>query len=772
MKYFASVIEASLGVVYFVRYRTLTCNVLLYSLSALLFTIELEIASAQIPVPELHAIAPSGLAVGATGRVDVLAGKWITSKGGVATRADGIDFDLVDSLVFSNPGIQATRFTKEATKDGQQPSADSFGASFQVSVAAHVEEGIYEVRLKGKLGMSNSRLFHVTKLPWTVLSKSMPADPTGTSSDLAPLVLDHYFQGQCEARQWKRYAISLSTKQSVKIYSMTKSIDSRARLIFQVFDPDQREIYRLDGNEDADTVLDLEVDHPGQYEVRVADHLYRGGLEFPFVLNVANQIHHPTSLEPKDELANEMIALWRQGAGAIDSVRSYLPPPGDASISTNEKLTVHTLGSKSVTLRPPASGVTEITIDARQHESSNVVRGVGTKAAIHPTPITSPSLVQSAFTRIGNRHWYELELSGGVPWVIEIASERLGQDSDLELSIGRIVDRGSSNERFQVMATLDDTTFPGDMQTWLDTRDPVLSFSPPESGKYLLLVRNHEGIAQGRDRLYYAMEIRHSTPDWTLLSMPMYPVRSLDQLQMFGLNVSLGGATAISLQAIRHDGMKNPIEIISSVSSSIGIHTRPVRIAGNQNSSTMVLTTPPEAVSASAVHVFEGYAISDGNQPTESHTKRQAIPLELEWGATPTRSVTNVRRSLGRVVSLVDQQRVPIQVSLGPGAPIQAKLGEKIKVPIQVVRGEGGSQNVIARVRGLPPKCTVNEVTLAGDQTSGEFEFQIAGDAVPGEYSIWAQCESTLKMSPFLGQPVIDLPAQVPSQTANLLVLP
>jgi len=102
-------------------------------------------------------------------------------------------------------------------------------------------------------------------------------------------------------------------------------------------------------------------------------------------------------------------------------------------------------------------------------------------------------------------------------------------------------------------------------------------------------------------------------------------------------------------------------------------------------------------------------------------------------------------------------------------APLEVELGQKVKLPLKLIRGEGGGQGVVVRLRQLPPKCTVNEITIPNDKSDGELELNVAADAPAGEYTLWAQCETKLSMRPPLNTlPAVELPVQLPSNTLQI----
>src|SRR5215510_2562663 len=97
-------------------------------LSCLLIT---ALARADLPAVRFDRLTPLGGAAGSTVDLEIA----------------GVDLEGVDSLLFDHPGLKAT-FVKER--------------HFRLTIAADVPPGTYDVRLVGRFGVSNPRIFSVS----------------------------------------------------------------------------------------------------------------------------------------------------------------------------------------------------------------------------------------------------------------------------------------------------------------------------------------------------------------------------------------------------------------------------------------------------------------------------------------------------------------------------------------------------------------------------------------------------------------------------------
>src|SRR5437764_9161944 len=111
-------------------------------LTLLLFT---TAARADLPSPRFDRLAPLGAAAGSAVEVEVA----------------GADIEDANTLLFDHPGI-----TAEHVKDRR----------FKVAVATDVPPGTYDARLVGKYGITNPRLFAVSK-GLTEVAQTPPKTP-------------------------------------------------------------------------------------------------------------------------------------------------------------------------------------------------------------------------------------------------------------------------------------------------------------------------------------------------------------------------------------------------------------------------------------------------------------------------------------------------------------------------------------------------------------------------------------------------------------------
>jgi len=742
----------------------------------------------QIPGTELHAISPSGAQIGTEVDFTIVAGKNLRNQGGVQRCTDADPFDAVRAIHFSHPGIQAQVLASAPTDSAPNTGKTKLavGAQFRVKIGSEVPEGVYEVRLDGAFGLSNSRLFHVTRASWSI-DKLEPSDP------VIPLTWNSFIESRCEPRKRYTFSIGLTEGQRVCFRSLTLGLDSRTKLVQTLFTPDGLRCSSKEPQDGGDSDWCFDVQRTGEYRLVVHDHLYSGGDSYPFALG---------AFAADANRQSEQIDL-------VERWRVWSQAPDGQAVAAGDRLSTIV-----ATLRKPAEAVQPIRMSGVIHSEtgSNAERSQENQ---RPLALNAPSVIENRFMPGQPVHVYEMRLEAAAEWVMEVASQRLRQTSDIELAIGRVIEAGTDRERFQNLSSMDDTLYPGESENYLSHRDPILKFKVPESGVYRLLVRNNQSSTHGDPPAGYAMEVRQPRPGFSLVACPLFASRTFDQMQIVSANVPRNTHQPLLVSALRHDGFNQAIRVHAEELQP-GVLSQSATIAPNQVASVIMLSTNAEASGRSDVLV-RGIAIQSPESPvpespvpdspvpvTEIETQTEtasvvARPVAFTWGSIPDLATPILRSTHVLTIQANPLQTVPLSIELGavepgtvalgtvasgtaapgtiqPGtlqpltaAPLEVELGQKVKLPLKLIRAEGGGQGVVVRLRQLPPKCTVNEITIPNDKSDGELELNVAADAPAGEYTLWAQCETKLSMRPPLNTlPAVELPVQLPSNTLQI----
>lgn len=219
-------------------------------------------AFAQFLPIELRSLSQSGASIGATTAINVV--------GGDRT-------DEVDRLQFSHPGITATVQTLDPLPFSQT-RLPNYG-HFDVTVAADVPAGRYEVRACGRHGVSNPRYFFVS-----ALANSPLAAISQDAMQPTPLAMATLSHGTCTGVAPQYFSLNVADQQSIRIDLLAQRLDSRMIGQIQVRDPRGRVIADEHGADGFDPHVVLESLTPGDYLVVINDYLYRSGDEYHYQL--------------------------------------------------------------------------------------------------------------------------------------------------------------------------------------------------------------------------------------------------------------------------------------------------------------------------------------------------------------------------------------------------------------------------------------------------------------------------------------------------------
>lgn len=262
----------------FPRYDDLlmhTClRVSLVTVTWLAFSIS---AFAQFLPIELRSLSQSGASIGATTTINVV--------GGDRT-------DEVDRLQFSHPGITAAVQTLDPLPFSQT-RLPNYG-HFDVTVAADVPAGRYEVRACGRHGVSNPRYFFVSTLPNSPLA-AISQDATQPT----PVTLATISHGTCTGVAPQYYSLNVAKQQSIRIELLAQRLDSRMIGQIQILDARGRVIADEHGADGFDPHVVLESLDPGNYLIVINDYLYRSGDEYHYQLLAQDAADTAPNLAPE-----------------------------------------------------------------------------------------------------------------------------------------------------------------------------------------------------------------------------------------------------------------------------------------------------------------------------------------------------------------------------------------------------------------------------------------------------------------------------------------
>ena len=379
--------------------------------------------------------------------------------------------------------------------------------------------------------------------------------------------------------------------------------------------------------------------------------------------------------------------------------------------------------------------------DLRQVGSISVAKvETGSTAESPAQQISLPASIEGTFESADDVDRYICQLEKGVPMMFDVASQRLGEPTDVRLIVERSIKQDGDKTTWQRVATAEDSQGISDSIVWLTSSDPVLTYTAAETGPYRIVLADLDrGESLGRIQRY-RLTIGKAEDRWSLLAYHAYPHKDPNASRPSGVHLPRGGSTTVRVFAVR-TGKASPIKV-SIDGLPPGLSCRPAWIAANQSVTDLTITADPDAPAGQAKIRVVGQAESG-----EDSAQSEANYASLIWERDGYRPAPVVSKVNSLWVSVTDLDSSPISISTANGEVIEVAKGQKAKVAFKVTRTDSAKDNLVIRARNLPPGVKVGDVTVNGDKTEGEWTIDVTGGAQPGMYSLWGQGETKVKFA-------------------------
>lgn len=695
-------------------------------------------AMGQLPATRLGGIFPGGATAGTS----------------VDLTLSGEDLDDVDQLQFNHPGITGTRKLAEPTPfdEGPQPVE----RVFTVTVAADVPSGTYEIRCRGKYGISNRRLFTVGTTPEFIElepngGNDVPAwmEVDGVLHNAAqevtvPVMINGQSLGGPDV-DW--YRLQGKAGQSLLLTALCRQIDSRMDPIITVYREDGVVVGESRLGPAGESMALVTPGSDGWLFIKVHDAIFAQGEEYTYRLLIASAPRADFVFPP---------------AGVPGSTAQYMIygrnlPGGQPSILTADGEPLQQLPI-TVTLPEDLSGPSlasapieahQAGLDGIEYQIPGSLPGTGTvmitaatappvlesanDTAAEAQKLTVPCEVMGQFYPQRDADWYSFEAKKDELWAIDVISQRLGLRTDPSLLIQQVVPEQDGTEKVTDVLFMEDlpAVNVGNNRTGrfeFDERsgDPTVLFRVPADGVYRLLVRDGGSAGRTQAGLLYRLAIRTPRPDFRVVAVPHH--------SNGGFLLRRGGRDVIHLVVWRQDGFDGDIRVrVEGLPEGV---TAEEAVIGPGNSfGTLVLTAGESARGAADLKILARSTIAGSEVTREARYGAAVIPTQQNQ---PTANVPAVRSRLvsGIRVAVSDSETAPQTLSIGDGSVLETSRGGSIKIPWQLRRSEGSAGNALGFPVDLPPNTTIPQVNL-GNAEKGEFELRFTATSVPGTYTFY-----------------------------------
>jgi hypothetical protein len=613
--------------------------------------------------------------------------------------SEGEQLEEVDRLVFSHPGIVSTLQTAppRLLETELQPQ---YG-QFSVAIAPEVPAGIYEVRAKGRFGLSNPRAFLVTQSPVQFVEAEHTTQAAAVDLSLQQVTLDRAFP---QRRNY--YQVVLSENDRLFVCAHARRLDSRAVVALALLDTKGREVARGRAVGEYPAELIYKVPATGAYTLLAYDFLYQGGEGFAYALQATVD---PASTTTAPE--NELKKLCATG-GQLGSV---------------VQRAAQTEGQKPLISDPAAVNAVWLTPAA----TSQVV------VAERTVPFTESGRFPASAPSVN----FDFKANAGQVLWVEVNSSKLDQLTDPRVIIYKVTRDAAGNESLQQLAEQDDAATLGPVAMKLRMRDPYLQFTAPENATYRVLLADNATGVRPTEALNFVLTVREAQPTFELLTYQPFPSKDPAQAKNWATNLMRGGTEAIHVLVARRDGFGDAIEL-NVEGLPPGITCDKALVAAGGNEAMLVLRAAEDATDWVGNIKVVGRSLSANPQ------ERAALAATTLRGMTPTRNTIESRLAANLTLRVNGLDTAPLLVALGDGQTLEMSRGGKLPVPIKVTRRAGGAGKCTLRPQHLPAKVTLGEVAVEGDKSEATAELTIAPDAPVGEYTFWMQNETPIKWRP------------------------
>ncbi len=619
---------------------------------------------AELPTPLLNSVTPPGGKIGTEFEVTIA----------------GTDLDEGNELHFSHPGITAT--LKAANR-------------FAVKIAPEVGVGIYDVRVVGKLGVSNPRAFVAGDRVEIVRTKAHDKPEAAVEMPMGSV-----FNGNATAAASDHFRFVAKKGERVLIECVARAIDSRLTPSLAVLDANGREIEsaRKGG------LLDFTAPSDGSFVATLHDLAYGGGADFFYRLTISNGPRVDFIFPPAGVAGTKSsFTLFGRGlpGGQPANLRGTdgkplekldveiaLPSLADASrdrharpISAVADGFLHTLKSPQGSANPVFIGFSSTQL-TRESEPNNKP-GEAQRVSV-------PCEIAGQFFPAADVDTYVFDAKKGDVLWLEVISNGVGRATSPFLLVQR-----EGTDIKEVYATDAD---PGGKKFTTLSNDPAMRFEAKEDGAYRVSVRDLVGATRSNPASTYRLVIRKESPDFRLVAVNDQPPQKKDDRSAVprGLLVRAGDTAVVKVIAIRRDGFTGAIEL-SAENLPDGVKCVPTKIEEGKTEGLLLLTAADRsAKSCKAVRILGKAKAGDRD------LQHEATGGSVIWNVADynTDSVQS-RLAADFRVAVSATETSPVRIEPAEDKVWQAAKDAKLEIPLKITRSADFKEALKLKPAGL-----------------------------------------------------------------------
>jgi len=397
----------------------------------------------------------------------------------------------------------------------------------RVSVSPGAAAGVRELRVLGRLGLSNPLRFHVGPLPEWSETESNDSQATANAVAGLPAVLNGQIMPgdvdywRLSARRGQKLVIRIAARALVPY--LADAVPGWFQATATLYDAAGRQVaYADDYRFDPDPVLLFEVPQDGEYVLEIRDSIFRGREDFVYRASVG-ELPFITSAFPLGVKRGEKTTVSLQGWNLPADKTKIELTPDRVGI---EQLSVPGAAGLSNAVPLAVDDVTEFSDREPNDQPSQAME------------VTLPAAINGRIDRPGDWDVVRFRAAEGQVIEAQVLARRLGSPLD---SLIRITSAAGD-----VLGMNDDCE---DKCEGLLTHhaDSMLTVTIPKTGDYLLWIGDTQ--RQGGATMAYRLKIGLRQPAFALRVTPS------------ALNARGGTSASFTVFAVREGGFEGDIDL-------------------------------------------------------------------------------------------------------------------------------------------------------------------------------------------------------------------
>ncbi len=583
--------------------------------------------------------------------------------------------------------------------------------------------GTYDVRLLGRFGISNPRLFAVSHGLIDVAEK----EPNNDAATAQVLAVNSAVNGMSDGDAEDVFRIRAKKGQRLVIECQAGKLDSQMDATLTLNAADGKLLASNSDYYGRDPLLDFIALADADYLVHVHDLSFRGGQPYRFLVTDRPQVEN---VIPRAVQAGKPARLtvygrnlgpsakpssWRVQDLPLDEYQETVTAPTDVlALGTYrfiEHPTAHSVLPTAATctltgfqFQPRPGGVAANGVPLVVVDTPVSVEAEPNDDAGKPQKIQLPAVVSGRFDRPRDADWYEFEAPDNGPYAFEVYCERIAGRADPYL----VVTDAKGNR----VTELDDfghriNAFDGHL------RDPSGTINLTGKQRYRVLVQDR--YRRGGARSQYVLSVRKARPNFYAA------VIHRENPEPRGLTVRRGGATYLDVIIHQEEGFNSPVTLTAE-GLPPGVHASPTTIGSIQG--VFVIWADPGA--ADWVGPIKLIATGKAGDTT---LRREVRPYTR---VSPDGSTSRPTRELVLAV----RESAPFDLHFAPER-VETKAGKKVEVKLLIdPRWPDFKNPITISPLTFPGSIQMSNVEAAADKKEIAITIDVQPGTPAGEYTL------------------------------------